>query len=117
MSTRIFKTKASEQWLSMFKKNKISCAPVTESSQWFFDDPHFIADNSILEQQHPIIGQVKLSHNGIKFKNTSTVYSKPTPLLGEHMRMILSELGYSEVKIDELYSKGIVKTEIGDLMY
>ena len=107
----VFETSSSEDWLERLGEARVACAPAAEGSQWFFDDPHFAEDNMIADQQHPVIGWVKLSRNGIKFAETAQVVGKPTPLLGEHMRQTLGELGYSEKQIDELYERNIVKTE------
>ena len=37
--------------------------------------------------------------------------AQPTPLLGQHTREVLEELGYSQSEIDELYRKGVAKTD------
>ena len=34
----------------------------------------------------------------------------PAPLLGEHSRGILAELGYPPAKIDELAAAGVIRT-------
>lgn len=107
----IFETSGSDDWLEQLGEVRVACAPVNEGSQWFFDEPHFAADNLIDEQQHPVIGWVKLSRNGIRFADTAQVDASHTPRLGEHMRQTLGELGYSEKQIDELYKKDVVKTE------
>ena len=107
----VFETSSSEHWLEQLGEAGVTCAPVTEGSDWFFDDPHVAANDLIAEQQHPVIGWVKLCHNGIKFADTARVNATPTPLLGEHMREALGELGYAQSQIEELYEKGIVKTE------
>ena len=107
----IFGTGGSEEWLQRLKKAGVSCAPVTEGSEWFFSDAHLIANDMIIEQQHPVIGWLKLCHNGIRFADTAPVDASPTPLLGEHMREVLQELGYAKSRIEELYETGVVKTE------
>ena len=65
----------------------------------------------IIEHQHPNLGLVKYSRNGLRFRDTSEIISRPTPLLGEHTLEVLQELGYSDAQMEELYEKGIVKTE------
>jgi crotonobetainyl-CoA:carnitine CoA-transferase CaiB-like acyl-CoA transferase len=47
----------------------------------------------------------------VRFGNTEVVQGRPTPLLGEHTREVLQEVGFSEQGIAELYTKGVVRTE------
>ncbi|MCH8206503.1 MAG: CoA transferase [Chloroflexi bacterium] len=107
----VFETASSDHWLEQLREAGVACAPVTEGSDWFFDDPDAADNDLIAQQQHSVIGRVKLFHNGIRFAHTANVYPITTPILGEHMRETLAELGYAESQIQELYEKGIVKTE------
>ncbi len=65
----------------------------------------------VVEYQHPNIGSYKTFRNLITFADTSAVYARPTPLLGQHNREVLEELGYSEAAIDDLYRKDVANTE------
>ncbi len=104
--------RTSADWLKILEKTKIPHAPVVEDyDKGFFSDPQAIANDMIVELQHPNIGSYKISGNLIRFGNTSNVDTRPTPTLGQHNREVLEELGYSESEIDELYRKGVVKTD------
>jgi formyl-CoA transferase len=65
----------------------------------------------VVLHQHPVIGRQQLARHYIRFGNTQAVPGRPTPLLGEHTREILQEVGLSEQSIVELYAKGVVRTE------
>jgi crotonobetainyl-CoA:carnitine CoA-transferase CaiB-like acyl-CoA transferase len=80
-------------------------------SHIFLDDPHAAANDMVVTHQHPKVGQLRIARNYIRFGNTEVVKGIPTPLLGEHNRELLQELGFSETEIAELYTKGVVKTE------
>ena len=54
---------------------------------------------------------MKFSKGLISFPGTQDVVYTATPVVGEHNREVLAELGYSETQIEELYQNGIVKTE------
>ena len=84
---------------------------VEEYNEGFFADPQAIANEMIVEHQHPNVGGYKISRNLIRFDNTSDVDPRPTPTLGQHTREVLEELDYSQGEIDELYRKGVVKTD------
>jgi len=47
----------------------------------------------------------------VRFPNTDYPVHRPTPLLGEHSREVLRELGYSTERIDALYESGVIVTE------
>jgi formyl-CoA transferase len=80
-------------------------------SEFFLDDPHAAANDMVVTHQHPVIGRLRLARHYIRFGNTQVVPGRPTPLLGEHTREILQEVGFTEQGIAELYTKGVVRTE------
>ena len=62
-----------------------------------------------MEMEHPKAGKIKLINFPVKFSETKAQVKTPAPLLGQHNKEILTEiLGYSEEKIKELVSKGII---------
>ena len=98
--------------LARLQKAGIPCAPALEGhSELFLDDPHAAANDMVVIHQHPVIGQQRLARHYIRFSNTRPVPGRPTPLLGEHTREILQEVGYTDEGIAELYTKGVVRTE------
>jgi crotonobetainyl-CoA:carnitine CoA-transferase CaiB-like acyl-CoA transferase len=48
----------------------------------------------------------------IRFGHTEVLQGRPTPLLGEHTREVLQDVGFTESAIAELYAKGVLKTEV-----
>ena len=62
-----------------------------------------------MEMDHPKAGKIKLINFPVKFSETPAVLKTPAPTLGQHNKEILTEiLGFSEEKIKELISKGII---------
>ena len=98
--------------LARLQKAGVPCAPAVEGhSEIFLDDPHAAANDMVVTHQHPVIGRLRLARHYIRFGNTQVVPGRPTPLLGEHTREILQEVGFTEQGIAELYTKGVVRTE------
>jgi crotonobetainyl-CoA:carnitine CoA-transferase CaiB-like acyl-CoA transferase len=90
----------------------VPCAPaVSGRSEFFLDDPHAVANDMVAIYQHPLLGQKRVARHYIRFGHTEVLQGRPTPLLGEHNREVLMDVGFSESAIAELYAKGVVKSE------
>jgi crotonobetainyl-CoA:carnitine CoA-transferase CaiB-like acyl-CoA transferase len=61
--------------------------------------------------QHFHLGQERVARHYIRFGHTDILQGRPTPLLGEHTREVLRDVGFSDSVIAELHAKGVVKTE------
>jgi len=70
-------------------------------------DPHLLARDMIVEVNHPVRGPFRTVGNPIKLSASPTAIT-PSPLLGEHKRAILSELGYSDDRIRTLEEGGAI---------
>jgi crotonobetainyl-CoA:carnitine CoA-transferase CaiB-like acyl-CoA transferase len=90
----------------------VPCAPVVSGhSELFLDDPHAAANDMVVTYQHPLLGQKRVARHYIRFGHTEVLEGRPTPLLGEHTREVLQEVGFSENAVVELHARGVVKTE------
>ena len=98
--------------LDTLRRNDVPCAPIVDNYvNRFFDDPQAESNRMATVLDHPLLGPVKLSGNLVSFDGSTTLPTRPTPLLGQHTSEVLAELGYTPGQIDELYELGVVKTE------
>ena len=98
--------------LDTLRQHGVPCAPIVHNYvTGFFDDPQAQSNRMATVLDHPVLGPVKLSGNLVAFDGSTTLPTRPTPLLGQHTREVLAELGYTPDQIDELYELGVVKTE------
>jgi crotonobetainyl-CoA:carnitine CoA-transferase CaiB-like acyl-CoA transferase len=98
--------------LARLQQAGVPCAPaVAGHSALFLDDPHAAANDMVGVHQHPVVGRLRLARHYIRFGHTQVVPGRPTPLLGEHTREILQEVGFTAQGIAALYTKGVVRTE------
>jgi formyl-CoA transferase len=70
-------------------------------------DPHLQARDMIVEVEHPVRGKYLTAGNPIKLSASPTKISS-APLLGQHRREILTELGYGEADIKALEAEGAI---------
>jgi len=61
-----------------------------------------------VEVDHPKAGRVSAIGHPIKFSQTPGAVTRAAPLLGEHTRSVLTDLGYTDREIDELARAGAV---------
>ena len=98
--------------LDTLRQYDVPCAPIVHNYvTGFFDDPQAESNRMATVLDHPLLGPVKLSGNLVSFDGSTTLPTRPTPLLGQHTSEVLAELGYTRDQIDELYELGVVKTE------
>ena len=64
----------------------------------------------VIDVEHPTRGKIKNLAPPVKLKKTVAVPSRSAPLLGQHTREILLELGYSAGDIAELEQQGVINT-------
>ena len=68
----------------------------------------------VAEYHHPLLGRVRQFGNLISFSDTPGRQERAAPLLGQHTREILSELGYEEPAVSDLAARGIVSWPADD---
>lgn len=109
---RRFAALSLDESLARLHQAGIPCAPaVAGHSEIFLTDPHTVANDMIARHRHPVLGAMRVARHYVRFGNTAEVPGCATPLLGEHTREILQEVGFTASAIAELYAKGVVKTE------
>lgn len=88
----------------------IPAAPV-QTIDKVMADPQTLARGMVVEQEHPILGKVKLPNLPFRFSECDTTPSGVAPLLGQHNREIAAGLGLSETDIDTLVKDGVLFAE------
>ncbi|XP_067001549.2 succinate--hydroxymethylglutarate CoA-transferase [Anabrus simplex] len=104
-----FQQKTLSEWLKILEDSQFPYGPVNNMSQ-VFNDPHIEAIGLIKEVQHPVGKTVKLVGPPVQYSDSVNAVRLPPPLLGQHTADVLKEiLDYSEEKIQELQSSGVVQ--------
>jgi crotonobetainyl-CoA:carnitine CoA-transferase CaiB-like acyl-CoA transferase len=89
----------------------VPCARVN-NFQEVFDHPQIIARGVAQEIKHPRLGTMRATRNPVLLDHDGPTIERHAPMLGEHSRDVLDELGYSPDAIRELLAAGV--TWVGD---
>ena len=105
---KAFAEKTRAEWQQLFKEARLRCDPCLNYAE-LFAHSQVEANEMATTLQHPIRGSLKMVNTPVKLSKTPASPHIPPPLLGEHSREILLDLGYSEQQIDDLIAKKIIK--------
>ncbi|MBA7670464.1 Formyl-CoA:oxalate CoA-transferase [subsurface metagenome] len=103
---RLFATNTREHWLKILRGVGIVSAPINtllEASR----DPDVIANDYVIEVDHPRAGKIKEVGFPWKFHKTPAK-AGIAPELGEHNNEVYKKLGYSDVDIEQFKKEGII---------
>ena len=98
-------------WLATFDAAKLPCGPINDYAQTF-EDPQIRARGMVVEVEHPVLGPLRTLGSPIKMSATPPVADRRAPLLGEHTREVLEEIGYSEEEIRAVMAEGRRDNEV-----
>jgi crotonobetainyl-CoA:carnitine CoA-transferase CaiB-like acyl-CoA transferase len=101
-----FARKTTAELMQIFMEADIWAAPVNTFPS-MESDPQVRHNGTIVSFEHPKVKQFRTIGPPISFTRTPTRVKRP-PLLGEHSREILKEIGYADSDIDDLCSQGVI---------
>jgi crotonobetainyl-CoA:carnitine CoA-transferase CaiB-like acyl-CoA transferase len=65
----------------------------------------------IVEQEHPVLGRIRLPNPPFRFSESDTSPRSVAPLLGQHNREIAATVGYTQPEIDAMVRDGVLYAE------
>jgi len=103
---RLFATNTREHWLKILRGVDIVSAPINTLLEASVD-PDVIANNYVIEVDHPRVGKVKEVGFPWKFQKTPAK-AGIAPELGEHNNEVYKGLGYSDADIEQFKKEGVI---------
>jgi crotonobetainyl-CoA:carnitine CoA-transferase CaiB-like acyl-CoA transferase len=103
-----FSQKDSEEMMRRLIAEDVMAAPVNSYEQTFAD-PQVQHNQMAVEVNHARVGKVKVGGIPVKLKKTPGAVRLAPPILGQHTREVLQELGISDAEMEKLRQQGVVK--------
>ena len=103
-----FMTCPTAEWLQLLEEGGVPAGPVASIGE-MLEFPQTLARDMVVEVEHSKLGPVRTIGFPVKFAGTPVSVERGAPLLGEHSREVLEELGYSGEEIEGLIGSGAVR--------
>jgi crotonobetainyl-CoA:carnitine CoA-transferase CaiB-like acyl-CoA transferase len=105
---RLFIKKTRDEWVDTLSEYRVMHAPILSMDETV-SHPQVLANEDIIEWDHPAWGKTRYIAHPIKFYETPAQIKTPAPMWSEHTEMVLNELlGMSWDEISQLKEKKII---------
>lgn len=104
----VMATKTRDEWGKIFDEHGIVWTHIPSSFEEVTKDPQVLANDHIVEVEHPSFGPVKIVTTPIRLNKEAPQIRMLAPEIGQHNEEILLELGYTWDDIANLQEKGAI---------
>lgn len=102
---RIFKSESVEHWIELLDGVGLPVGRVLTLAE-AFDDPQARHHGMLVEFEHPTAGHVRTTGSPVRIDGEQARADLVPPVLGQHTRSILGELGVDDQTIEEMIREG-----------
>jgi crotonobetainyl-CoA:carnitine CoA-transferase CaiB-like acyl-CoA transferase len=102
-----FRRRTSTDWLERFEKAGLPAGPI-HNMRAVLENEQTQARNMVTEVPHQTLGRVKTLGAPVKFSDTPAEVRRGAPVLGQHTREILAELGFAADEVRQMERDGVV---------
>jgi crotonobetainyl-CoA:carnitine CoA-transferase CaiB-like acyl-CoA transferase len=96
------------EWLKRLDAADVPCAPILRRGE-IIQNEQIVARSIITEFEQPSVGRVRQPKPAARFEVNKASIGGPAPRVGEHSRVVLRELGYTDAEIDRMIAERAVR--------
>lgn len=104
----VLRHRSSAEWLERLDAEGVPCAPVLERHE-VFEHQQIKVNGTVAEYDHPVAGRIRQPRPAARFDRTPAEMTRHAPVLGEHSREILTELGLDAATLAGTGAVGVAK--------
>jgi crotonobetainyl-CoA:carnitine CoA-transferase CaiB-like acyl-CoA transferase len=105
-----FRARPTSAWLEALDGAGVAGEEARSRTDDWFDGPDVAANGFVVAYEHPVWGRLEQPGPFVRLSETPGRIETPPPLLGQHTREVLRDLGYDEASIDALHERGVVRS-------
>ena len=102
-------TRSCDEWIGILTSIKVPCAPINSFAD-VLAHAQTMATGMIGSTEHPLNGSMKTVCQPVVFDEQRNQPDMPPPVLGQHSREIMAELGLDQATIDALIKSSVSKS-------
>lgn len=110
--TDLFRTRAAADWVDLMDEHGVPASLIQNVAE-VLEDEQVRDQELVVSLPHPKIPELKVAGVPLKLSETPGRISSPPPMLGEHTRETLREIGFDDRELDELAGKGVIRALAG----
>ena len=103
--SRHFKTEPAEYWIDLLDQAGLPVGRVLTITE-AFDDPQSRHHGMLVESEHPVAGHLRTTGSPLRLDGRQARARAVPPLLGEHTRKVMKEMGVDSVTIEKMVAEG-----------
>ncbi len=106
--TDLFRTRPAADWVDLMDEYGVPASLIQNIAE-VLEDEQVRHQELVVSLPHPKIPELKVAGVPLKLSETPGRISSPPPMLGEHTRETLREIGFDDRELDELAGKGVIR--------
>jgi crotonobetainyl-CoA:carnitine CoA-transferase CaiB-like acyl-CoA transferase len=107
MVAEVLRRRPMAEWSALLERAGVPCSPINSVAQ-VLEDEQVRHRGMLLQIPHPLGGTVAQLRSPMRFANAQHTFDRSAPLLGQHTREVLAELGFGPDDVAAWTSAGAI---------